>query len=718
MKEGKSKMRDGNIKLFHRVSVKSKFLMMILGIAIACIAVIGFQGLYYGKASLTKSMYDHLTSIQSARTQQIESYFKEKRDLMKTFSSQSTIVDAMSEFSSGFSLLDTYRVSIDQNQSKQLSQFYRQKFIDELNKNSIEKQSYTTLVPKKEVVKYLQYYYIVNNPSELGHKDLMERAEDKSYYSEVHQKFHHTLRDIVKNQGFHDLFLIDSKSLHIIYSVKKGVDFSTDLNSGPYAQSSLAKVVREVILSQNKGEVKVSDFKDYKAAHNTPEAFFAVPIYNENKFIGVLATQIDINEINNITTGFKKWEHEGLGKSGEVYLVGRDYKMRSDARKIIQDPQGYMRDLNETDLDDNKKILISAIKSTVLNQEVKSEAVKLATEGEEGTVITKNYLGKKVLSAYAPLKIEGLNWSIIAEKEIEEAQEPIKEFQNALLISATILATLITFYAIWLAYTFLAPINSMATGVKNIINKSSNSKINLNRNDEFGELANNIDTMIETINKQEEIISDKAKENDELLLNILPQTIAKRVKDGEKNIAESIPNVAVLFSVLKGFDHLSQEMDVKESIELLNELVNEFDHQAQKFGIEKITTIGDSYMAASGLITPRLDYARKITEFAKSMFQVVENFNIKYDTNLELSIGIDSGEVMAGIVGAHKFVYDIWGEAVNDANQMSHDASAGTLRVSRAVYTQLTNQEKYKLCEDSSKEVYAKVVTDKRVTNG
>jgi len=698
--------KQGKIKLFHRVSVKSKFLMMILGIAVTCIAVIGFQGLQYGKKSLTKSMYDHLTSLQSARTQQIENYFENKRNLMKTFASQKSVVDAMSEFSAGFNLLDTYNVAIDNNKSGELQNFYKNCFVEELNQNSLEEYSFTTLTPKQDVVKYLQYHYIVNNPSKVSKKELMESADDKSYYSEVHQKFHSTLRDIVRNQGFKDLFLIDAKSLHVIYSVAKGVDFSTNLNDGPYAQSSLAKVVKKVVSNPNKGRVKVSDFKNYKPSRNLPQAFFAVPVYDNNELIGILAAQISVDKINNITTGDKNWSHDGLGKSGEVYLVGRDFEMRSNARKLMENPNNFFADLNKTDMKEEEKRVIISMKSTILNQSVHSEAIKRAVEGLEGTVITKNYLGKKVLSAYAPLQIKGLDWVIIAEKELSEAEEPIRNFQNSLLISATILATLITFYAIWLAYNFLAPINSMATGVKNIINKKSTSTINLQRDDEFGELSKNIDKMIETINEQEETLIQKTKENDELLLNILPQSIATRVKSGEENIAESIPNVAVLFSVLHGFDHLSNRLEAKESIELLNELINEFDNQAQIFGIEKITTIGDSYMAASGLITPRLDYARRMTEYAVKMFDVVERFNQRHKTELALSIGIDAGEVMAGIVGKHKFVYDIWGEVVNDANRISHEVESHILSVTKTVYAQLTNQETFTKSSESGSEIY------------
>ncbi|SFV63832.1 Adenylate cyclase [hydrothermal vent metagenome] len=699
-------MMSKKVKLFHKISIKSKFLMMILGIAIFCIAIVGYQGLIHGKESLTISMYNHLTSLKSAKIQQVENYFQDKQNLLKTFSSQKNIIDAMHEFSSAYTLLDIYDIHIDKNNSSKLEKFYQHSYIKTLNANSIKSYSYKTMLPIKNVSKYLQYHYIVNNPFKLGSKDLLEIADDNSYYSEVHQKFHYTLKEIVKNQGFYDLFLIDIKNMNIVYSVNKEVDFATSLKSGAYGHSSLAKIVKKIIDNPNRGAVLISDFKNYKPSYNHPQAFFAIPIYDNNTLIGILATQISIKYINKITTGEHSWKKEGLGESGEVYLVGRDYKMRSDSRGILQNPQEYIKELNSTDLDENSKTLIKATKSTILNQNVHSESVKLAIEGKSGSTITKNYLNKEVISSYSPLNIQNIDWVIIAEKEIEEAEKPIKALQNTLLVSSTILATLITFYSIWLAYIFLRPITTMTQGLKKVINKESNSRIALERDDEFGELSKNINKIIDTINAQEEELTKCSTEKNALLLNILPNNIASRFTKGEKYIAEKVENVAVLFSQLYGFDAFSESMEAEESIVLLNEIINTFDTLALDYGIEKITTIGDSYMAANGLIAPRLDYARRMVEFALKMFNSIEEFNTRHQTNLQLGVGIDSGEVMAGVVGEYKFVYDIWGEIVSDASHISHEAEAGTLRISAVVYKQLIDTDNFQKCEGGSELTY------------
>ena len=156
--------------------------------------------------------------------------------------------------------------------------------------------------------------------------------------------------------------------------------------------------------------------------------------------------------------------------------------------------------------------MISILQSTILNQDVHSQSVKLAIEGKNGSILTQNYLNKNVISSYSPLTLDGLNWVIIAEQEIEEAEEPIKELQNNLLVSSTILATLITFYSIWLAYTFLQPITTMTKGVKRVILRESKSKIKLHRGDEFGELSNNINSMINIINEQEKELEKMQKQ--------------------------------------------------------------------------------------------------------------------------------------------------------------------------------------------------------------
>ena len=174
-----------------------------------------------------------------------------------------------------------------------------------------------------------------------------------------------------------------------------------------------------------------------------------------------------------------------------------------------------------------------------------------------------------------------------------------------------------------------------------------------------------------------------------LLLSLFPASIAKRLKQGEKNIAESASNVAVLFSDLNGFTQLSDSLSAYEIVSVLNELVTRFDEAAEQYGMEKIKTIGDSYMAVCGLSVPYLDHDRRAFDFALEMLTIVRRFNHENSYQLNVSIGINSGDVVAGIVGRNKFIYDVWGDTINLANALKTACPSGSILVAETVHGRL-----------------------------
>src|ERR1022692_4533428 len=155
------------------------------------------------------------------------------------------------------------------------------------------------------------------------------------------------------------------------------------------------------------------------------------------------------------------------------------------------------------------------------------------------------------------------------------------------------------------------------------------------------------------------------EKSERLLLNILPQAIATRMKLGETNIADKHADATVLLADLVGFNSLSATIDPAQTVELLNEVFSAFDILVDKHGLEKIKTLGDAYMVAGGISLPRPDHADAIAELAINLRKEIERFNHQYDTSLRLRIGISSGPVVAGVIGRKKFAYDVWGETVN-----------------------------------------------------
>ncbi|MEL6163198.1 MAG: adenylate/guanylate cyclase domain-containing protein, partial [Cyanobacteria bacterium J06628_3] len=193
-------------------------------------------------------------------------------------------------------------------------------------------------------------------------------------------------------------------------------------------------------------------------------------------------------------------------------------------------------------------------------------------------------------------------------------------------------------------------------------------------------------------------LTEEQKKSEHLLLNILPETVANRLKEQQTTIAEAFAEATVLFADIVGFTQLSTQVSPQELVALLNRIFSAFDELAEKHGLEKIKTIGDAYMVVGGLPSPRKDHAKAIIEMALDMQQAINEFNIETNYNCNIRIGINTGPVIAGVIGIKKFIYDLWGDTVNIASRMESHGIPGNIQISQSTYEQVQNifQDKFK----------------------
>ena len=191
----------------------------------------------------------------------------------------------------------------------------------------------------------------------------------------------------------------------------------------------------------------------------------------------------------------------------------------------------------------------------------------------------------------------------------------------------------------------------------------------------------------------EEALRYQKECSDQLLLNILPEPIAQRLKLGETTIADSFAEVTVLFADLVKFTEISSQIPPIELVDSLNKIFSVFDQLSEKHGLEKIKTIGDAYMVVGGLPSPRPDQAEAIAEMALDMQQQITHIKRDNGEPFHLRIGIHTGPVVAGVIGTKKFSYDLWGDTVNVASRMESQGAAGGIQVTAATYERL--KEKY-----------------------
>ena len=390
-------------------------------------------------------------------------------------------------------------------------------------------------------------------------------------------------------------------------------------------------------------------------------------------------------------TGHKSWHNDGLGETGEVYLVGEDLTMRSTSRRLLEDSKNYQKLLQKSPLNSDKIAQIMSLNNPVGYQKIDTEASKLSIiEGKTGRQIVKNEYSESVLSAFAPLKITGLNWGIIAQKNVAEVDKPILEFEHTLLISAVLQAAFIALISLYLAHQFVQPIGKLIKGLQRISAGDTQFKLRLNRHDEFGELADTFNEMTENLNQQQNKIKQQTEEKKQLLANSLPNYLISRFDKTMPYIAETYHDVAVLSLNVGGLSYA--DIDTNP---IMHEWTLRFYEICQEFDADNMTPVGNLYISACGLSVPRLDQAKRCVDLALALFQEMARLNLRYSLKLYLSIGIHRGEVYAGILGDQPFSYNIWGEVVQFSQRLSLNTLSNNLKITEVVHQQLIDSHEF-----------------------
>jgi methyl-accepting chemotaxis protein len=272
--------------------------------------------------------------------------------------------------------------------------------------------------------------------------------------------------------GYYDLFLITPDG-EIFYSAAKEADYKTNIVKGKFASSNLGQLARNVL--QNK-KFALADFTPYAPSNNEPAAFIAQPVLHGDEVELIVALQLSTDAINNIMM-----QREGMGKTGESYLVGSDKLMRSDS---FLDPTGH------------------SVKTSFANPSrgsVDTMGTREALSGISDNKVIEDYTGNQVLSSYAPIKIGNTTWAIMAEIDLDEVKEPIEALVLTILFAGLILAMIVAAVAIMTAQTIAAPLIKGVEFAKHVSEGDLTANIDIEQNDELGQLADALRNMVEKL---------------------------------------------------------------------------------------------------------------------------------------------------------------------------------------------------------------------------
>jgi len=435
------------------------------------------------EAELQQHAQAHLIAVREAKKERLQNYLFSCRSEIAYFAQSDLVVKALQEFTTAFHSIGSTDVTADTWQ--EVEKFYKQ--------NTRKAQLYKTngaellsATPTDFKTIYYQYHYKTNRGV----------ANDLSRYKAVHDKYQAEFARLLDHLGYYDLYLIDNQTGYIVYSLTKEIDFATNLVKGNFKDTHLAEVWREISRTHTREAVKMTDFSLYLPSFNAPTAFLAAPVYDDDVKIGTIVLQISLDEINAVLTGNLNWKNEGMGQSGESFIVGEDGTFRSDVRLLLERPAKFIETMRKNGLSQADIQAMQLHKSNVgilpFAHDLLPDTVRLGVD----------YKGKSVLMATTPLKVPDVDWLLVVQMENDELFEHLQIFMQRSLLAVLVLAIIITIAVWYLAYKIVQPITLLSEGVKKIAQGNYNVIVPENNQDETVLLAKAFNNMTKALAQQ------------------------------------------------------------------------------------------------------------------------------------------------------------------------------------------------------------------------
>lgn len=528
------------------MSLRTRLILVLLGCGIVPLVVVGLSN--YSTAnhgmnsisdkarqSLTNSAEEQLTALREVKKQQIVDYFETIRKQIQTFSENKMVVDALSTLRPAFREFQS-NAQIEGDRVKELRDelytYYANEFSAEYKNqnagNSPDVKTYFDQLDDEAVV--LQHAYIRANEKPLGSKHELDTAAADVEYNRIHKNVHPVIRHYLEEFGYYDIFLVDTETGDIVYSVFKELDFGTSLLDGPVAKTNFGEAFRKAN-QLAKGEFVLVDFKQYMPSYEAPASFIASPVFNGETRIGVAMFQMPLDTINGVMG-----ETSGLGETGETILIGPDHLMRSNSRR---DPEN--------------RSVVASFKNPAKGA-IDSMATKnVFDKGEAGFLSTTDYAGNEAVIAYTPIEILGLNWCLQAKKDTSEILASLKVIDeqtraaNSTLIFWTLGLMIVIAVAIFAVAYFTAlqiskPIQGATEYAKTIAAGDLSKRCEINASGEVGELVGAMNEMRDGL---AEIIS-KLSNNSTVLSNSSHKLLAtaNQLAQGAKETTDESTTVS------------------------------------------------------------------------------------------------------------------------------------------------------------------------------
>jgi methyl-accepting chemotaxis protein len=537
-----------------KLSIRGRMMLIFL-VSISSMITLGIVFSRLAAYRLTEATFGKLSATASIKANQITDYFGGIAQQATSLAENLMVVEAMTGFTREYRELGkTLRPEqIPGAESRMLSYITDVFFQRVPGTGRPDPGSASSYLPDDPAGLFLADAFIASNPNPPGKKNELADAFTGGYGA-LHSRYHPILDSYARKFGFSDIALIEPSQGKVVYTVSKKTDFATSLVLGPYVYSGIGEVFRKVNTKPVKGKTVLVDFADYLPSYLAPESFIGTPIFDGDRYVGVLVIQLSVRRINEVMTSSGQWVAEGLGRTGQTYLLGLDGLYRSENRFFLEAPDKFLAALQA-----NPKLADSAAKvrdagTTIIHLPTglgADQIQKLFDSGSVDREILPENGGKPQLTVARPLEIPGLHWTLIAEMESAEALSSVSQMSLVFILVIAGFVAILLAILILISRSITVPIRATTGFLSDIASGEGDLTVRIpwKHRDELGALSENFNIFVA---KLEQIVKDiKSTVTDAALVS---DSLSANSEESSSAVYEITSNVRLILEQIQNLD--------------------------------------------------------------------------------------------------------------------------------------------------------------------